>query len=165
MAAVTICSDCPSKAGDLAWNNSFFSSDTLVLTLSAYKSFPYCTAWWSSFLFARWNCWIKPVRSITFTQLCPTELQLSVQTLLQEIPPNLYLSIRSFCIFLLRTMFLSYRGVSFIMWLFCLIHFCDYLLFVYLCHFSEAPLEQGSCLPLQTMVSQEPDMVLARQYI
>ena len=34
--------------------------------------------------------------------------------LLQEIPPNLYLSIRSFCIFLLRTMFLSYRGVSFI---------------------------------------------------
>ena len=51
------------------------------------------------------------------------------------------------------------------MWLFCLIHFCDYLLFVYLCHFSEVPLEQGSCLLLQTMVSQEPYMVLARQYI
>ena len=51
------------------------------------------------------------------------------------------------------------------MWLFCLIHFCDYLLFVYLCHFSEAPLEQGSCLLLQTTVSQEPDMVLAHQYI
>jgi len=85
--------------------------------------------------------------------------------LLQEIPPNLYLSIRSFCSFLLRTTFLSYRGVSFIYVIILSHAFLWLSAFVYLCHFSEAPLERGSCLLLQTMVSQEPDMVLAHQYI
>ena len=61
---------CPPQKGDLAWNNSLFTTNFLFSSPSAYKSLSFCTAPRSYFLFARWdtarfmNHWIKPIRSL-----------------------------------------------------------------------------------------------------